>query len=70
MVSKEVRNVKPRTYTQVQYMTESSKAMIRRWLDTDKPTEEDIERVAKYMRDTLRIGGIRVCRALIREAIK
>jgi len=53
-----------RTYTEAQYSTPSAMAMILEWLGPDyrKP---DIERVAKYMSCTLRIGGIKACRALI-----
>ena len=30
----------------------------------------DREKLARYMRDTLHLGGIRTCRALIEEALK
>jgi hypothetical protein len=57
-----------RTYTEAQYATPSARAMILGWLGPDRGAES-IDRVARYMRDTLRIGGIRVCRALVRGAI-
>lgn len=50
-------------------ITPAAHAMIREWVGPD-PTPEDIERTARYMRDSLRIGGIRVCRALVLGAIK
>lgn len=61
--------MRPRTYTEAQYSTPSAQAMIREWLDTDRPTAEDIERVARYMSTTLRIGGRAACRALVVGAI-
>lgn len=56
-----------RTYTKAQYSTPSAEAMIRRWVEE---AGGDEERVARYMRDTLRIGGIRACRALVLGAVK
>ena len=58
---------KPGTYVEAQYSTPSAMAMIRRWLDQ---SDGDVERVARYMRDILRIGGIKSCRALIRGALE
>ena len=58
------------TYTGAQCSAPSACAMIRGWLGTDQPTPEDVERTARYMRDVLRIGGIRVCRALVLGAIQ
>ncbi len=60
--------MKPGTYTQAQYSTPAAHAMVRGWLGPH-PTTEDIERVARYMRDSLRIGGLRSCRALVRGAM-
>jgi hypothetical protein len=58
------------TYTEAQYSTPSAHAMIRGWVGTDQPSPEDIERTARYMRDSLRIGGIKACRALVLGAIR
>lgn len=58
-----------RTYTEAQYSTPSAMEAIRGWLGPE-PGPEDIERVARYMSLTLRIGGMRICRALIEGAIK
>ncbi len=55
-----------KTYTEAQYMMESSKALIRKWLEDWRG---DAEGVARYMRDSLRIGGIKSCRELIRKAV-
>lgn len=57
------------TYTEAQHSTPSAHAMIREWVGAN-PAPEDIERTARYMRDTLRIGGIKACRALVLGAIK
>ena len=54
------------TYTEAQYATESARAMIRCWYAQHG---NDAESVARYMRDTLRIGGIKACRKLVSEAI-
>ena len=55
-----------RTYTEAQYSTPSAHAMIRQWIEDARG---DREAVARYMRDTLRIGGLRSCRALILGAL-
>jgi hypothetical protein len=55
-----------KTYTEAQYMTESSKALIRKWIED---WHGDREGVARYMRDSLRIGGIKACRELIEKAV-
>jgi len=47
-------------------MNEAAKAMVRVWLILHG---NDVESLARWMRDNLRIrGGIRVCRNLIKEA--
>ena len=58
--------MKAGTYTEAQYLTDSSKAMIRRWVEDHGG---DREAVARYLRDTLRVGGIRSCRAIVAEAM-
>ncbi len=58
-----------RTYTEAQYSTPEAMAMILRWIDTPTPDNSDIERVAVYLSKTLRVGGIKVCRALVVGAI-
>lgn len=58
---------KPGTYVEAQYSTPASREMIRRWVSDHRG---DTEALARWMRDTLRIGGIRACRAIIREAMK
>lgn len=57
------------TYTEAQYSTPSAHAMIRGWVGAN-PSPEDIEHTARYMRDSLRIGGIKACRALVLGAIR
>ena len=47
-------------------MNESTRAMVREWV---RSCCGDDEATARYMRDTLRIGGIRECRELIRQAV-
>jgi len=63
-----------RTYTEAQYSTPSAREMIRRqFLQMDKypvPTQEAVEATARYMSRTLRIGGLRICRALVVAAIE
>jgi len=62
------------TYAEAQYSTESAKEMIRsKFLPVAGPagySAEDIECAAKYMSKSLRIGGLKACRALVLEAIK
>jgi hypothetical protein len=41
--------------------------MVRAWL---VDYNNDVEALAKWMRDTLRIGGLPECRRLIAEAIQ
>lgn len=53
------------TYVEAQYSTDSAREMIRRWV----ADHGDRESVARYMRDSLRIGGIKVCRALVEDAM-
>lgn len=57
------------TYTEAQYSTPSAHERIMNWLNGDTSTES-IEIVAKYMSCTLRIAGIRSCRALVKRAIE
>ena len=57
-----------RTYTEAQYSTPSSQELIRTWLNGDY-SPVSIETVAKYMSKSLRIGGIKSCRNLVREAL-
>lgn len=56
------------TYTQAQYSTEHGYAMIREWLN-GQTDERSVFCCARYMSQTLRIGGMKVCRRLINEAI-
>lgn len=60
--------MKPGTYVEAQYSTASAREMIRGWLGPN-PTDDDIERVARYMRATLRIGGLMITRELVRAAL-
>lgn len=46
-------------------MNEATKQMIRGWLELHRG---DVESLARWMRDSLRIGGLRACRAAIMEA--
>lgn len=55
------------TYVEAQYSTPSAQKMILEWIDQHGG---DRESVARYMRDTLRIGGIKACRALIAQALE
>lgn len=57
------------TYTEAQYLTEGGRGIIIKWLNGGR-ADEDVERVARYMSNTMRIGGIRPCRELVRLAIK
>ena len=61
--------MKPGTYVEAQYSTASAREMIRGWLGSN-PTDYDIERVARYMRTTLRIGGLMITRELVRAALE
>lgn len=45
---------------------ERSRVVLRKWLDEQGG---DTERLARWMRDCLRIGGLRACRALIADAL-
>lgn len=47
-------------------MTEQTRRMVREWVERDGG---NTERTARWMRDSLRIGGIRVCREMIAEAL-
>lgn len=47
-------------------MDKKTREMIRVWFAMHN---EDREGLARWMRDTLRIGGIQACRALIDEAV-
>lgn len=62
------------TYTESQYSTESAKEMIRsKFLPAVGPngyTAQDIECAAAYMSKSLRIGGMKACRALVINAIE
>jgi len=60
--------MKPRTYTQAQYLTPEGRAMIRQWIGPN-PADRDWECTLRFMTETLRIGGRRVCRAMIHEAM-
>jgi hypothetical protein len=48
-------------------MDQKTKQLVREWLGFHRG---DTEALARWMRDTLRLGGIRECRALIREAVE
>lgn len=43
--------------------------MVIRWLGKDQ-SEANIERLARWMRDSLRVGPIADCRQIIRSAVK
>ena len=58
------------TYTEAQYSTPSAMQMIRDQFLPANPQPADFEAAAKYMSKTLRIGGIKVCRALVRGAVE
>jgi hypothetical protein len=61
------------TYTESQYSTESAKEMIRtKFLPAVGPegySKDDVECAARYMSKSLRIGGMKECRALVLGAI-
>ena len=46
-------------------MTEATAKMIRGWI---RQHNGDTEAVARYMRDSLGVGGIKACRKLIQQA--
>ena len=46
-------------------MDTKTKEMIREWL---RLHNGDVEAVARWMRDSLRIGGLKSCRELVKEA--
>lgn len=46
-------------------MDDKTKAMVREWVAMHRG---DVEGLARWMRDSLRIGGIKECRALIAKA--
>jgi hypothetical protein len=48
-------------------LDEKTRAMVLEWLGPH-PTQRRVEQVAKWMRDTLRIGSITECRAMLRDA--
>jgi len=58
----------PRTYTEAQYATPAAREMIREWLN-GQTDERSIFCTARYMSQTLRIGGMKACRKLIAEAL-
>ncbi|MGO8695969.1 MAG: hypothetical protein ACLQMF_20085 [Rectinemataceae bacterium] len=47
-------------------MSDGTKAMVRGWVAKDGG---DSERTARWMSKSLRIGGVKECRALIAEAM-
>lgn len=46
-------------------MDEKTRAMVLEWIEE---ANGDLEAVARWMRDSLRMAGIKTCRALIEEA--
>ena len=65
--------MKANNYVLAQYLSEGARDMILHQFLRIKSvplTEDRKERCAQYMRDVLRIGGIRACRNLIAEAIR
>lgn len=56
------------TWAEGQYSTDSGKATILRWLG--EVFNGDHEAVARYMKDSLRVGGIRVCRKLVAGGVE
>lgn len=58
--------MRPGTYAEAQYLTDSAKRMVRRWVEDHGG---DREAVARYLRDSLRVGGIRSCRAIVEAAM-
>lgn len=59
-----------RTYTEAQYSTPDAMQMIRDKFLGNRYDSESIEAAAHYMSKTLRIGGLRDCRALVLGAIE
>lgn len=47
-------------------MNDQTRQFVRDLLQTHRG---DAEAVARYMRDSLRIGGIKACRAIVAEAV-
>jgi len=47
-------------------LTDDARAMIRGWVEMDRG---DPERTARWMARQLRVGGIRECRRMVREAL-
>lgn len=47
-------------------MDEATKQMVREWLEMH---HGNVEGLARWMRDTLRLGGLKTCRQLIQEAV-
>lgn len=47
-------------------MNEQTKAAVKGWLQS---YGGDVEACARFMRDSLKVGGLKVCRALIQEAV-
>lgn len=37
---------------------------------TKNPSANEMEATAKWMRDSLRIGGVKVCRELVKQAVE
>jgi len=58
------------TYTEAQYSTPAAMQLIRDNFLGGRRDQESIEAAARYMRDTLRIGGLKSCRALVMGAIQ
>ena len=50
-------------------LTPVARDMIREWLRGDH-SPENINRLARWMRDALRVGGVKVCRAMIEDVIQ
>lgn len=48
-------------------MNEATKTMVRGWLEMHRG---DVEALARWMRDSLHVGGIKANRAMIAEACK
>ena len=57
-------------YTEAQYSTPAAMQMIRENFLAGRTDKESIEAAARYMSKTLRIGGLRVCRALVAGAVQ
>jgi hypothetical protein len=47
-------------------MEAKTKEMIRGWLEMH---HGDVEGLARWMRDVLRVGGLKDCRAMIKAAV-